>query len=81
MSIGQNMRKPRDRKWPVGSTVYVEGRPATVIRHGYSATGIYSEVRFLDGEQAEYHRSWLHGCPACGGGHPVGCCAQDGHGG
>lgn len=35
---------------------------------------------YLD-EKAKEYDAQANSCPTCGGGHPVGCCAQDGHGG
>jgi len=54
-------------------------RPASVSPAAYRFFGQWAEMQ----GQLDNPRPWLapQCCPACGGGHPVGCCAQDGSGG
>lgn len=52
------------RRYAVDSKVLVvdseSQRYATVLRHGYDAQGIYTEVRYFDnGESERVHRSML----------------------
>lgn len=64
------------RTYPVGSDVYVRTpdrvgvlvRRATVVRHGRDASGIYTEVRYEDGETDRHHRDSIKPviCYRCG---------------
>ncbi len=81
----------RDRRFPVGSRVRLQLNPftaeepvsakdivdavVTVIKHGRDERGIYTRVRFDDGREDNYHRSYLrppHDREDCPCGHPAG---------
>ncbi len=49
------------RKLPVGTVVHPhdEARNAVVVHHGRDQGGIYTRVRFEDGEEKDYHRAGL----------------------
>ena len=52
----------KDRKYPIGARVDVlDNGPATVLRHGRDAGGVYTEVRHDDGAIRHYHRAWFIG--------------------
>ena len=56
------LRNSWSTKYPVGSRVSVadlEPRLATVVRHGRDVNGVYTVVRFDDGTEAAYNRTWL----------------------
>ncbi len=52
-------------------------------RHGNNETAkILSILTCVEAvNRVEKTLSRIYYCPHCGGGHPPGCCAQDGHGG
>jgi hypothetical protein len=53
-------------RYPIGAEVVVtasgdehDGQKGIVVHHGRDSVGIYSRVRFADGQEMAYHRAAL----------------------
>ena len=72
---GDIIRDTDGVKW----TVHMEG--GFKLRHDRDPHPAFTGGAMPALEFAEWFNSAFNPCPHCGGGHPVGCCAQDGSGG